>query len=47
MHWIAPSEKDSANSASDARSYEQELRRQLIESRAADVTGGGPSMFAT
>ena len=35
MHWIAPSEKDTAtqetNSGSDARSSEQELRHQFIE----------------
>lgn len=42
MIWIAPSEKGRAgfvmaNSASDARASEQELRRQLIESRAVDV----------
>jgi type I restriction enzyme M protein len=37
-----------ANSASDARSSEQELRRQLIESRAVDVmVGVGPNMFYT
>ena len=37
-----------ANSASDARSSEQELRRQLIESRAVDVmVAVGPNMFYT
>src|SRR5208282_1287523 len=37
-----------ANSASDARSSEQELRRQLIESRAVDVMFAvGPNMFYT
>jgi type I restriction enzyme M protein len=37
-----------ANSASDARSTEQELRRQLIESRAVDVmVAVGPNMFYT
>jgi type I restriction enzyme M protein len=37
-----------ANSASDARSSEQELRRQLIESRAVDVMiAVGPNMFYT
>jgi len=37
-----------ANSASDARSSEQELRRQLIESRAVDVVVAvGPNMFYT
>jgi len=37
-----------ANSASDARSSEQELRRQLIESRAMDVmVAVGPNMFYT
>jgi len=37
-----------ANSASDARSSEQELRRQLIESRAVDVmVAAGPNMFYT
>jgi len=37
-----------ANSASDARSSEQELRRQLIESCAVDVmVAVGPNMFYT
>jgi len=37
-----------ANSASDARSSEQELRKQLIESRAVDVMiAVGPNMFYT
>ena len=37
-----------ANSASDARSSEQELRRQLLESRAVDVmVAVGPNMFYT
>jgi type I restriction enzyme M protein len=37
-----------ANSASDARSSEQELCRQLIESRAVDVmVAVGPNMFYT
>jgi type I restriction enzyme M protein len=37
-----------ANSASDARASEQELRRQLIESRAVDVmVAVGPNMFYT
>ena len=37
-----------ANSASDARSSEQELRRQLIESRSVDVmVSVGPNMFYT
>ena len=37
-----------ANSASDARSSEQELRRQLIESRAVDVmVAVGPNLFDT
>jgi type I restriction enzyme M protein len=37
-----------ANSASDARSSEQELRRQLIESRAVDVmVAVGPNLFYT
>jgi type I restriction enzyme M protein len=37
-----------ANSASDARSSEQELRRQLIESRAVDVmVAVGTNMFYT
>ena len=37
-----------ANSASDARSSEQELRRQLIESRAMDaMVAVGPNMFYT
>jgi type I restriction enzyme M protein len=37
-----------ANSASDARSSEQELRRQLIEARAVDVmVAVGPNMFYT
>jgi type I restriction enzyme M protein len=37
-----------ANSASDARSSEQELRRQLIESRAVDVmVAVGSNMFYT
>ncbi len=37
-----------ANSASDARSSEQELRRQLIESRTVDVmVAVGPNMFYT
>ena len=35
-----------ANSASDARSSEQEIRRQLIEARAVDViVAVGPNMF--
>ena len=37
-----------ANSASDARSSEQELRRQLIESHSVDVmVAVGPNMFYT
>jgi type I restriction enzyme M protein len=37
-----------ANSASDARASEQELRRQLIESRAVDVmVAVGPNLFYT
>src|SRR5437773_314755 len=37
-----------ANSASDARSSEQELRRQLIESRPVDVmVAVGPNLFYT
>jgi type I restriction enzyme M protein len=37
-----------ANSASDARSSEQELRKQLIESRSVDVmVAVGPNMFYT
>ena len=37
-----------ANSASDARSSEQELRQQLIEARAVDVLiAVGPNMFYT
>lgn len=37
-----------ANSASDARSSEQELRRQIIESRSVDVmVSVGPNMFYT
>jgi type I restriction enzyme M protein len=37
-----------ANSASDARSSEQDLRKQLIESRAIDaMTAVGPNMFYT
>ena len=37
-----------ANSASDARSSEQELRQKLIESRAVDVmVAVGPNMFYT
>jgi type I restriction enzyme M protein len=37
-----------ANSASDARSSEMELRRQLLESRAVDVlVAVGPNMFYT
>jgi type I restriction enzyme M protein len=37
-----------ANSASDARSSEQEIRRQLIEDRAVDaVVAVGPNMFYT
>lgn len=37
-----------ANSASDARASEQELRQQLIESRAVDVmVAVGPNMFYT
>jgi type I restriction enzyme M protein len=37
-----------ANSASDARSSEQELRRQLIECRAVDVmVAVGPNLFYT
>lgn len=37
-----------ANSASDARSSEQELRRQLIECRSVDVmVSVGPNMFYT
>ncbi len=37
-----------ANSASDARSSEQELRRQLIQARAVDaIVAVGPNMFYT
>ena len=37
-----------ANSASDARASEQEIRRQLIESRTVDVmVAVGPNMFYT
>jgi type I restriction enzyme M protein len=37
-----------ANSASDARSYEQDLRKQLIEARAVDVmVAVGPNLFYT
>ena len=37
-----------ANSASDARSSEQELRKQLIEARAVDVmVAVGPNLFYT
>jgi type I restriction enzyme M protein len=37
-----------ANSASDARSSEQEIRKQLIEARAVDVmVAVGPNMFYT
>ncbi len=37
-----------ANSASDARSSEQELRQKLIEARAVDVmVAVGPNMFYT
>jgi type I restriction enzyme M protein len=37
-----------ANSASDARSSERELRRQLIEARAVDVmVAVGPNLFYT
>ena len=37
-----------ANSASDARSSEQEIRRQLIQSRAVDVmVAVGPNFFYT
>ena len=37
-----------ANSASDARSSEQELRKQIIEARAVDVmVAVGPNMFYT
>jgi type I restriction enzyme M protein len=37
-----------ANSASDARASEQELRKQLIEARAVDVmVAVGPNMFYT
>jgi hypothetical protein len=37
-----------ANFASDARSSEQELRRQLIASRAVDVmVAVGPNLFTT
>ncbi len=37
-----------ANSASDARASEQEIRKQLIESRAVDVVVAvGPNMFYT
>lgn len=37
-----------ANSASDARSSEQEIRKQLIESRAVDaIVAVGPNMFYT
>ncbi len=37
-----------ANSASDARASEQEIRRQLIETRAVDVmVAVGPNMFYT
>ena len=35
-----------ANSASDARSSEQDIRKQLIEARAVDVmVAGGPNLF--
>ncbi len=37
-----------ANSASDARSSEQDIRQQLIQSRAVDVmVAVGPNMFYT
>jgi type I restriction enzyme M protein len=37
-----------ANSASDARASEQELRQKLIEAKAADVVVAvGPNMFYT
>ncbi len=37
-----------ANSASDARSSEQEIRQQLVEDRAVDVmVAAGPNMFYT
>ena len=37
-----------ANSASDARSSEQEIRKQLIEARAVDaIVAVGPNMFYT
>jgi type I restriction enzyme M protein len=37
-----------ANSASDARSSEQEIRKQIIESKAVDVmVAVGPNMFYT
>ena len=37
-----------ANSASDARASEQEIRKQLIEARAVDVVAAvGPNMFYT
>jgi len=37
-----------ANSASDARSSEQDIRRQLVESRSVDVmVAVGPNMFYT
>jgi len=36
-----------ANSASDARSSEQELRQKLIEARAVDVMVGVPSTTET
>jgi hypothetical protein len=49
IHHILPvgvAEFVMANSASDARSSEQELRRQLIESRAVDVMVAiGPNIF--
>ncbi len=53
LFYSALNEKGSAgfvmaNSASDARSSEQELRRQLIESRAVEVmVAVGPNMFYT
>jgi type I restriction enzyme M protein len=37
-----------ANSASDARASEQEIRQQLIEAKAVDVmVAVGPNMFYT
>ena len=37
-----------ANSASDARASDQELRRQLIEARGVDMmVAVGPNMFYT